>query len=209
MPAGSHRAEVTCTIDAWWIPVRIWIDPRGDNSIHEDSANIVKTDIFTHPQKLAGAQRITISKSWAEALNPKLTDSNQTLIEAMITPQLTPLGPLPHVEDTISYLLSLHIAEGLSQASASTHSWHIPLHRIATPLSWGPNVEESLASSGYKRITFNDTRYGYGWGLEGVAVKLANIALLLHALLCLSYATSTLRAGRTFSIAGSVDEAIA
>ncbi|KAL8846556.1 MAG: hypothetical protein Q9221_008363 [Calogaya cf. arnoldii] len=54
MPAGSHRAIVTCTIDAWWVPVRIWVDPRGDNSIHEDSADIVKSDIFTHPQKLMG-----------------------------------------------------------------------------------------------------------------------------------------------------------
>lgn len=145
----------------------------------------------------------------------------------MITPQLTPLGPLPHVEDIVSYLLSLHIAEGLSRVSSETRLWHIPLLEIATPsivgpnatyavnmcqsdrFSCGPNVEENLATSGFKRITFKVTRYGYGWGSGSVAVKLANVALLLHALPCLGYATSTLWSGRTFSIAGSVGEAIA
>ncbi|KAI4258276.1 MAG: hypothetical protein L6R42_005196 [Xanthoria sp. 1 TBL-2021] len=227
MPAGSHNRVVPCTVDAWWTPVRIWIDPKSDNSIHEDSADIVKTDISSNPQKLVGAHKITINPSWADALNPKLSGSNETLIETMITPQLTPLGPLPHVEDTVSYLLSLHIAEGLSRVSSETRLWHMPLRKIATPsiigpnatcavimcqtdrVSCGPNVEENLATSGFKRITFNVTRYGYGWGSGSVAVKLANVALLLHALLCLGYATSTLWSGRTFSIAGSVGEAIA
>ncbi|KAL8756641.1 MAG: hypothetical protein Q9199_002795 [Rusavskia elegans] len=222
MPAGSHNRVVPCTVDAWWVPVRIWIDPKSDNSIHEDSADIVKTDISSNPHRLVGGHKITINPSWADALNPKLRGSNVTLIETMITPQLTPLGPLPHVEDTVSYLLSLHIAEGLSRVSSETRLWHIPLRKIATPpivgpnatcavnmchtdrLPCGPNVEENLAMSGFKRITFNVTRFGYGWGLGGVAVKLANVTLLLHVLLCLGYATSTLWSGRTFSIAGSV-----
>ncbi|KAL8756729.1 MAG: hypothetical protein Q9184_004402 [Pyrenodesmia sp. 2 TL-2023] len=227
MPADSHRRVVLCTVDAWWVPVRIWIDPKSDNSIHKDSADIVKIDVSSNPQRLVGARKIAIDPSWAEELNPRLTGSNETLIEAMIKSQLTPLGPLPGAEDTASYLLSLYIADGFSRVSSETNSWHVPLRRIPTPpivgpnaacavvmcrsneASCGPNVEEDLATSGYKRITFNVRRYAYGWVLGGLTVRLANVALLLHALLSLGYATCTLWSGRTFSIAGSVGEAIA
>lgn len=97
----THRRVVACAIDAWWLPVDIWIDPKTDNAIHDNMADVVLDGVGTTLKKLAGAQRIAINKSWADALNIKANGANATMIEALITPRLTPLGPLPHLETTI------------------------------------------------------------------------------------------------------------
>ncbi|MCJ1273831.1 hypothetical protein MMC21_001624 [Puttea exsequens] len=222
----SHRRVVPCTVDAWWVPVRIWIDPKNDNSIHDDLGDIVTSDFATKQDNLLGAHKIVIDQSWADALNVKPIGSNETVIEALMTPRLTPLGPRPNVEDTISYLLGLHIVEGIARVHSATRGWHFPLRKFRAPpivgpnatcallmchpsrLSCGPGLEEA-AKEDLTRITFSTIRYGYGWGLKGAAVKLANVALLLHAALCLSYAGSCLWRGRTFSIASSIGEMIA
>ena len=225
-PNGTHRAVIACTADAWWVPVRLWIDPNNDNSVHDDLADIVSS-AKSNAQRSSTSAKITINLSWANALNVKPKGDNQTVIEAMITPRLTPLGPLPKVEDTISYLLGLHIAEGIARVHASTNVWHFPMRKIRAPpnrgenatcvismcnrnhLACGRNLEEEAAASNFTKINFKATRYGYGWGLKGTAIKLANAALLLHAALCFAHTASSLWRGRTYSLAKSIGEMIA
>lgn len=106
-------------------------------------------------------------------------------------------------------------------------SWHFPKPRMRAPSIMGPNAtcvintchinhvvcgndqEHNAASSNYTRVKFHVVRYGYGRGLKGAGIKLANVALLLHAALCLTFAGKYLWTGRSFSLANSMGEMIA
>ena len=99
------------------------------------------------------AHIIAITRSWADALNPQVLGSNETVMQALVTPRLTPLGPLPHVEDTISYLLSLHIAEGIARVYSATRAWHVPLHRIRAPPIVGENASCAIALCAGNRLS--------------------------------------------------------
>ena len=85
-----YRMVVPCVIDARSIPVRMWIDPLKDNSIHDDHPDIVS--LSSSPQQkslLKKARRIHIHPGWAEAVNVRLSGSNQTSLEQLVSTYLS------------------------------------------------------------------------------------------------------------------------
>lgn len=189
--------------------------------------DIATSAFHLNQQPLIHARRIAIHQSWTDSLNVKPLGRNRTVIEVLVTPRLTPSGPLPRVEDTVSYLLGLNVAEGIARVHSATTGWHFPLRKLRAPpirgenatcalkmchsnhLACGQHLEEDAAASNYTQVTFTTTRYGYGWGLRGTSVILANVALLLHAALCLGHAMSSIWRRRTFFLASSIGEIIA
>ena len=222
------RRVVPCTVEAWWIPTDIWIDPKTDSSIHDNMADIVYKGLGPKSSGPEGGLKIKIDQSWAEALNVKPKGVNATVFEDLITPRLTPFGAIPYVEDTISYLLGLHVAEGIARVHSDATPWHLPGPILRAPanvggknatcavracqrnrMQCGTDIEGKPAALNYTRVTFNVVRYGYGWGLQGPGIKLATAALLLHAVLCVAFAVKTVYSGRSFSFARTVGEMVA
>ena len=124
-------------------------------------------------------------------------------------------------------MLGLHITEGLAKVNSETKGWHFPFPKLRARPIMGPNatcaismcnshgvacgqhIEEEVVSSNYTRVVFKVTRYGYGWGLKGTAIKLAHAALLLHCTICLAQTAYSLWIRRTFYLANSIGELVA
>ncbi|KAL8924954.1 MAG: hypothetical protein Q9208_003837 [Pyrenodesmia sp. 3 TL-2023] len=108
-----------CTILSHWTPVSIWLDPKIDSTVRQDSpeplqillANVNNiTNTPTSPSKL---QPIDISIPWAETINLPNYYSNETVRHA--SKQLTLLNSPPQISATstatISGVLTLPVAK--------------------------------------------------------------------------------------------------
>ena len=186
---------IPCSVNASWIPVKLRIDPKSDNFVHYGLPDIVTSSFVSRLPFMAGSRKITINQSLADALNSKPLESNETVVESLITPRLTPFGPLPNLKDTVSYLIGLHRTEGLTRMNSETNGWHFPFHKLRAPpllgenatcalamykagssgslrSTYGQDLEEEAANSNFTRVVFGAKRYGYGWGLKGPPSKL-------------------------------------
>ncbi len=71
-----------------------------------------------------------------------------------------------------------------------------------------PRAFDSNACADSKILKFSAYQYRYGRGIHGIAIKLANVSLLLHVALCVSQAARNLWSGRTYCLVGSIGEII-
>ena len=203
---------------------RISIDPQSNNAFHDTHANIVIEDIEPLSRVLRKGQNIKINSSWADALNIRPEGTIKTLIETLITPNEKPLGPIPFAQFPISYVLGPYIVDSIARVHADATPWlqsckvisgnsdNFSCIMMVCHQGWfdcGRGKEEEVASANYTRVSFHAERYLYGWGFRGTVIKLANIALLLHAALCLVYGIWSVWNGHSFSLAGSIGEMIA
>ena len=70
MSETPHRRVIPCTINAWWIPIELWIDPRSDSSIHDSLPDIIRSSSPLGQKRiLSEAQKIYIEESWADSLS--------------------------------------------------------------------------------------------------------------------------------------------
>ncbi|KAL8651248.1 MAG: hypothetical protein Q9210_003366 [Variospora velana] len=132
-----------CTILSHWTPVSIWLDPKIDSTVRQDSPEPLqillarvnnKTNISISPSIL---QPIEISVPWAETINlpnyyhnnPSLYPSQQlTLLEfsaanlgylhANDSWRLDPAGGEKALPWLLSTILSMHVADGLSRVNS-------------------------------------------------------------------------------------------
>ena len=216
---GRHSVLVPCTVDARWVPVRMWLDPRVDDSIHEDQDSLLDPTYLGNPPAfplaVSGAQRITFHKSWIDALAASPNIDNQTALEMMIEKHLTRLEESIYLV-IISSVLSLYIADTLSRAQSAVtrHSFSNQNFNSSTDMcnSFGfePFPQGSNASGqGWTMLKYSTIRFGYGWGFKGYAIKIATTVLLLNIMMCLIHVISLLSGGWTSSIMKNINEAIA
>ena len=129
-----------CTILSHWTPVKIWLDPKIDSTVRQDSpepfdillANVNnKTNTSTSPSIL---QPIEISIPWAETINlPNYYSSPDpvqplTILESSAANlgyfhandswRLDPAGGVGALPWLLSTILSMHIADGLSRVNS-------------------------------------------------------------------------------------------
>lgn len=129
-----------CTILSHWTPVKVWLDPKIDSTVRQDSpeplqillANVNnKTNTSTSPSIL---QPIEISIPWAETINlpnyfPTLDPAQQlTLLEfsaanlgylhGNLSWRLDPAGGEGALPWLLSTILSMHVADGLSRVNS-------------------------------------------------------------------------------------------
>ncbi|KAL8856696.1 MAG: hypothetical protein Q9178_006653 [Gyalolechia marmorata] len=132
-----------CTILAHWTPVSMWLDPKIDSTVRQDSpeplqillANVNnKTATSTSSSKL---QPIDISIPWAETINLpnyhhnlsflypsqhltllEFSAANFGYLHANLSWRLDPAGGETALPWLLSTLLSMHIADGLSRVNS-------------------------------------------------------------------------------------------
>lgn len=206
-----------CTVDARWVPVSLWIDPNTDSSIHDNLSDLVKVSFDIQRSILAGTQPITIQQDWADALNILTEEGYQTIIEALIAKRNHGIA----LASEISFMLGLHITGGLARVRSEVPMLEWP-HFFQGPTFTNDSISVCRASlwlwappevfssqTGWMETNFDVVRYGYGWGLDGVPIKLASSILLLHTLMCLMHVISIMFAGRTPSLVKTISEGLA
>ncbi|KAL8897741.1 MAG: hypothetical protein Q9207_007054 [Kuettlingeria erythrocarpa] len=127
-----------CTILSHWTPVKIWLDPKIDSTVRQDSpeplqillANIKnESNTSTLPTLL---QPIEISIPWAKTLNlpnyQRKFDQQLTLLESSAAHlgylhandswRLDPAGGEKALPWLLSTILSMHVADGLSRVNS-------------------------------------------------------------------------------------------
>lgn len=214
---------VPCTVDARWVPVNTWIDPKIDNFVHEDQANLLDAtyggDPRPYPHAVSGTRRVSFDQSYIDALAVNVDDGNQSTIEAIIERHFARLVYTIQL-DTIASLLSVYIADALARAQSAISGRNIYHAYSETPGDKGgicgsPHQNENLprnfdftAPKG-TILTYSTLRYGYGWGLKGTPIKLAIVILLLTVAINLVHMISLVHGGWTSCILKTAGEAIA
>ncbi|KAH0542505.1 hypothetical protein FGG08_003101 [Glutinoglossum americanum] len=185
----TTKSVVVCTVDAWWVPVAMWLDPGLDNYTHQDSSFYD----FTKPKHGNPPTHILIDSSWAQSLNIRPAGYSPTIIQDLFSAMLqnstadfTPASEAP----MMAFILSFLLTDGLA--------------RVA-------NFEDSPFSSSQSKETpynlyFNNFRLGYGYGLKGAVVKLAVVILLLHTLVALIHTFSIFGSGRGYKSWSTMEE---
>ena len=137
---NGSTAVVPCTIDAHWVPVSIFLDPRYDGIIFQDSPDpglLLSHEGSTTSSSTTDTTRISIDKAWAATMDLPLngTNGNSTLYSTAIRALIAGLGG---VYEGKYYEI---VGEGQPDTVASQET--IPW-RISTVL--GMYLTEALAS---------------------------------------------------------------
>ena len=90
---GSPKI-VACTIDARWLPVKVWIDPSNDNAIHEDRDDLLDQPPFRRPPPRSEGQQIFLHQGWLDVLSVPHGESNFSAFEMLLADQLSKLQRL-------------------------------------------------------------------------------------------------------------------
>ncbi|MCJ1323303.1 hypothetical protein MMC15_008659 [Xylographa vitiligo] len=223
-----QRQIIPCTVSARWIPVKMWIDPTNDNSIHENLIDVVKSAAFQQQSAaVVGTRQISIHESWANALNIQPEGFNYTALELMVASSPFGKDVLPEYLNTVSHFVGMYIAEGLARLKSGLPSYYhssylirghngttIDTLELPTGIcpslcngpwgAWRPPIY--MNKLGWTQIDFIARRYGYGWGLKGIPVQLAAIVLILDACLCVIHITRILSTGWTSSMLSTEGE---
>ena len=108
----NSTALVTCSIDARWAPVKIWLDPRSDDIAHQDSPSVLgllKSGVF---QDL---QPIHIDAGWAKSLEVIVGESEITAIESLLDAYWTSELDRSELTTDFSRALGMFITDGLAR----------------------------------------------------------------------------------------------
>ena len=74
---------VSCSILAHWVPVELWIDPKADLTIHDDTANPL--DIFNSNLDFSNLTQLEFSEAWLDQLNKLSNAGMPNAIAGLIT----------------------------------------------------------------------------------------------------------------------------
>lgn len=229
---NGSTAVVPCTIDAHWTPVSIFLDPRYDGIIFQDSPDpglLLSDDASNTSTSTATLKRISIDPAWAAIMDlpHNGTNGNSTLYSTDIRALIASLGGdydgdhfqivgegTPGTEPDqatipwrISTVLGMYLTEGLASLQLDptlvyhdyTNATYVldmdNLDDGHYSYSGSPNVpfEAYASTQGFTKVQIRVQRYGYGWSLQGVPIKLAAAVLgiqsamaILHAVLILA-----------------------
>ncbi|KAL8651593.1 MAG: hypothetical protein Q9226_004637 [Calogaya cf. arnoldii] len=198
-------ALVPCTIAAYWTPTSMFLDPKSDMVIQEESSDPLKDSVSW--------TRMTIASDWANAMNRNLTDNNgleTTYIQHMMelynnnssSPVIfsEPGYGQESIPWRISTALGLYLTEGLARVQSTFWNGTVLCHTDASNQEkvyklgnlnadepqWWPqdqNFGDYANDQGWTQLEFTVRRYGYGWGFGGTLTKAAAVVLVLQALL--------------------------
>ena len=215
---------VPCTIDASWAPVSIWLDPRIDSVVLQDTPD--PRVLVDSKAALSKLNHVSISTTWADALNiqqaittntpiPQNISSIESLVMSLgyeENPSLyITLGGV-EIPDHISNVLGLYLADGLARVNSmnqtfafqqdsknSSKTFAVSLDDLKAGHVSYPSQYDSFATyaraSGFPELIFNIRRYGYGWSFRSFTVKLAAVILSAQTLLASVHVVFLLRGG--------------
>ncbi|KAI4276554.1 MAG: hypothetical protein L6R38_005641 [Xanthoria sp. 2 TBL-2021] len=202
-------ALVPCSIVAYWTPTSIFLDPKSEMVIQEETPDPLK-------QSLSGL-RMTIASDWADAMNPNFTDDNglettyiQHMMERYNNNSSSPVifSEPGYGQESIPWriatALGLYLTEALARVQSTFWNGTVLCHTNVTnqenvyilanlnandPQWWPENktFTDYAHEQGWAELEFAVQRYGYGWGFRGVPIKLAAAVLVLQASLGLTH----------------------
>ena len=198
---------VGCAVDARWVPVEMWLDPQSDNFAHQDS---VFYDMTTNEAKSSPPPQIFIEPSWADALNIVPEGANTTLIRNLVRPisgDNGPLRPWPYrPQEAWSFMLSVLLTDALSRVTPPGGARLYNSSSLDRP---AVDYVAQLSTGNWTQVRFDNFRYGYGYGLNGVLIKIAMVVLLAHASIALAHTITAVYGGWSSEAWGKVEELIA
>ena len=109
----NSTALFTCSTDARWAPVKIWLDPRSDDLAHQDSPSVLATLNSGNFQDL---QPVRIHAGWAKSLEVPVSGSGLTAIESLLDSHWTSELSGSTLTTDFSRALGMFITDGLARA---------------------------------------------------------------------------------------------
>jgi hypothetical protein len=195
---GDNQTAFTCSIDARWAPVKMWMLPGMDFDyrIHESSPFDLagSLDFLWSPDQILNLQQIQIDPAWAASLNVEIPNSSHTLtmeqvvrLSANMNVDAWSNGTTDGLLDLVAAGVGMMVTDGLARLSWSDQLVALVSDNDGYYLqNWGTNASLDATrmspniSSDWLNLDFASYRQGWSYSLTGVTIKLALGVLLLH-----------------------------
>ena len=221
MPNDEHtKAVVPCSVLAHWVPSDLSVMPKTDRNIHDTHSNPLEV-INSSYVNLSPQTQIHLSDNWWALLLP--SDSDPTTIDsAMHGITMGPAGDecldsfsggTQGLAYRVSTLMGMFFTDAIARYTPITShvvvqnpanggkpfaqdlgNFNMPFEEIPAGYASWLHYAESYPDY-WREATITVRRYGYGWCLDGLLVKVATLALLVQALMALTHIAVT-TAGR-------------
>jgi hypothetical protein len=195
---GDDQTAFTCSIDARWAPVQMWMLPGidFDYRVHEISPFDLagSLDFLWSPDQIPSLQQIQIDPAWAASLNVYIPNSTYTLtmeqvvrISASMNADSWSNGTTDDFLNLVATGIGMMVTDGLARLS-----WSDPLLALVSDnqgyflQNWGTNASLDTTriapdiNPDWLEMNFASYRQGWSYGLSGVTIKLALGVLVLH-----------------------------
>ena len=196
--SGDNQTAFTCSIDARWAPVQMWMLPGNDFDyrVHEESPYDLdgSLDFLFDKDGIPSLQQIQIDPSWAASLNVDIPNSTTTLtmeqiirIAAWMNSDAWSNGTSDSFLNLVATGIGMMITDGLARVSLSDQLVAVVSDDSGTYLqNWGTNssLDSTLTAPdinpAWLELDFSSYRQGWSYSLTPKTVKFALAVLLLH-----------------------------
>jgi hypothetical protein len=228
-PDDTFLMTSACVVGARWTNTTSYIQSRSDGlSIFP---GVVQSDLS--PDSLSmlpqwAQPSVKFSKEWAQSLNPLTSVQNRTVADNLIrllpvTDEICPLnGSYPHTSETIDgnfvpttrpfmheRLIASLVANGMSHAAGVVERWQWPTDGQWSYTSPQNFTQYIQADPPGMKLTFQVFMPGYGWNLDGFAIKIAVAVLILYCLYASIYVLYTFFTGHSSTTWSSISDLVA
>lgn len=195
---GDNQTAFTCSIDARWAPVKMWMLPGidFDYRVHENSPFDLagSLDFLWSPDQIPNLQQIQIDPAWAASLNVHTPNSTYTLtmeqvvrISAEMNADSWSNGTTDDFLNLVAAGIGMMVTDGLARLSWSDQLVALVSNNQGNFLqNWGTNASLDATrialniNPDWLELNFASYRQGWSYSLSGVTIKLALGVLVLH-----------------------------
>jgi hypothetical protein len=190
----SNETTIACTIDARWAPVKLYLQPLTDGTVHPDNVYPDPTE-----RRTPNLAQIQIDPTWADSLNLPMPGTELTSMEthfqSLVVTNLENSDPISFLPD-LAVALGLTITDGLSRIG-----WHelfaytskngtdpVQLTTISQNGTFlGNDTFSSDQTVNWLLLNIKIEHYGYGYSTKTIMAKVAIAILLLQAALAIGH----------------------
>jgi hypothetical protein len=195
---GTNQTAFTCSIDARWAPVKMWMFPSFDFDyrVHENSPYDLagSLNFLFDSEQVSILQQIQIDPAWAASLNVNTPNSTSTLTMEQIVRIADSMnvdwwsnGTTDGLLNLVAAGMGMMIADGLARLSWSDQMVALVSDNQSYSLqNWGNNASLDTTrmapniNPDWLKMNFASYRQGWSYSLSGITIKLALCVLLLH-----------------------------
>jgi hypothetical protein len=195
---GNNQTAFTCSVDARWAPVQMWMLPGNDFDyrVHEVTPFDMDGtfDFLSSPEQISSLQQIQIDPDWAASLNIYLPNSTTTSTMEQVVRIASGMNDDAWTNGTTDDFLNLvavgmgmMITDGLARLSWSDQLVALVSDDLGPYLqNWGSNSSLDTTRTAptidpnWLKMNFASYRQGWAYSLNGKTIKFALAVLVLH-----------------------------
>ncbi|CZR67608.1 uncharacterized protein PAC_17507 [Phialocephala subalpina] len=195
---GDNQTAFTCSIDARWAPVEMWMFPGFDFDyrVHENSPFDLagSLDFLGSPDQIPNLEQIQIDPAWAASLNVHTPNSTYALtmeqvvrISESMNADWWSNGTTDEFLNLVAAGMGMMVADGLARLSWSDQLVALASDNRGSFLqNWGTNASLDTTriaptiNPDWLEMNFASYRQGWSYSLSGVTIRLALGVLALH-----------------------------